>query len=367
MIDKIDAEIARGNLSTDSGRADVRVRLATEADLRAWQRFVDRTPQAGCMHHAGWYAVLRDACWVKPYFLVAEDVRSGDVAGILPLYHSKSPFTGSHLSSLEDGVLAEDRWTVAALLGHARTLRDSIGARYLQVRGGPLDHPGDKAFATVRTLINTSQRAEVLWSAIKKKTRWAIRQAERAPIRVERDTTFAGFEDFYWTYAEHMRALGTPVVGIGFFRAMRTRLGTQRLRLYAVRERQRLIGGMLCILNSAHWTDYYAIVRPTRETDFANYLLYWHVIRDASIAGTPVLDLGRSAPDSNVQLFKRKWGGKGIELAYQYYFNKSRSQNDPGLETLKRDKGFLQHLWAHLPLPLCNTLGPLIRKQLPFI
>ena len=362
------------DLSTNQTHANVRVRLAKDADLPAWQRFVDRTPQAGCMHHAGWYKVLRDSCWVKPYFLIAKDARSGELAGVLPLYHSRSPLTGSHLSSLGDGVLAEEQSTVAALLEFARSLRDSIGAKFLQLRGGPLDHPGDEAFMTIRTLINTSQPPEVLWAAIQSKTRQAIRQAEKTAIRIEDDAALAGLDDFYWTYAEHVRKFGTPVMGIGFFHAIRTHLGPHRLRLYSLKEGQRLIGGMLCILNRGRWTACYGAVRPSQETDFANYLLYWHMIRDASTCGASTLDLGRSAPESNVRLFKRKWRGKEIEVAYHRYFpcsrspsNRSRSHNDPARDSLKRHKGRLYRLWSRLPLPLCNSLGPLIRKQLPFM
>ena len=54
----------------------MRVRLASETDLSAWQEFVDASPDAGCMHHAGWYDVLRDACWVDPYFLIALNDRT---------------------------------------------------------------------------------------------------------------------------------------------------------------------------------------------------------------------------------------------------------------------------------------------------
>jgi FemAB-related protein (PEP-CTERM system-associated) len=368
------SDIPVRDLSIDDFDTNIRVRLAKETDLSAWQQFVDQMPQAGCMHHAGWYAVLRDSCWVKPYFLIAEDARSGEYTGILPLYHSTSPLTGSHLSSLGHGILAENQQTVAALLDHARSFRDSIGAKYLELRGGPLDHPGDQAFTAIRTLINTDQPPEILWRAIKKRTRQAIRQAEKAAIRIECDATLAELDDFYWTYAEHIRKFGTPVMGIGFFRAIRTQLGNHRLRLYWVKEDQRLIGGMLCILNSRCWTAVYGAVLPSQQKNFANYLLYWHVIRDASIYGAPVLDLGRSAPESNVRLFKRKWGGKEIEVAYERYFARPKIQNDRPRphddsvrDSLRRRKGLLYSLWSHLPLPLCNSLGPLIRKQLPFM
>src|SRR5262249_5027201 len=123
-----------------SGQAPIHVREATRQDLIAWQDFVDRAPDAGCLHHAGWYEVLRDAFWVTPHFLMATDA-TDQVIGILPLYYSRSPLTGAHVSSLEDGVLATAPEAAEALLQRARTLRDSLRARYLQIRGGAIDMP----------------------------------------------------------------------------------------------------------------------------------------------------------------------------------------------------------------------------------
>ena len=44
-----------------TGASRLTVRLAQESDLAAWQAFVDAAPEAGCMHHAGWLGVLREA------------------------------------------------------------------------------------------------------------------------------------------------------------------------------------------------------------------------------------------------------------------------------------------------------------------
>jgi lipid II:glycine glycyltransferase (peptidoglycan interpeptide bridge formation enzyme) len=164
-----------------------------------------------------------------------------------------------------------------------------------------------------------------------------------------------------------MRDLGSPVVGLDAFRAIRRHLGPQRLRLYLVHHGARLIGGMLCVLNGGRWTDYYAAVRPGADVEFANYLLYWHVIRDAAQCGATLLDFGRSTPDSTVHLFKRKWGGRDVAFPYQFYANPAVKMRDPGLQRIREQRGTAQRLWSHLPLALCNRLGPLLRKQLPFI
>jgi Acetyltransferase (GNAT) domain len=346
--------------------AAIHVRHATRHDLPAWQRFVDRMPDAGCLHHAGWYDVLRDAYWVTPHFLMATD-ENDEVVGILSLYHSKSLFTGPHVSSLEDGVLASRAEAVPALLGEARALRDRLQAKYLQIRGGAIDEPASITIPTVRTFMFTSQPVDQLWSAIKKKTRWGIRQAERQPIVIEPDPELRHLEAFYQVYAAHVHALGTPVMGLDAFQSLRHRLGRDRLRLYLVRYDEVLVGGMLCITNIARWTDYYAIVRPVEDVQFANYLLYWYVIRDAANCGVAHFDMGRSTPHSNVHLFKRKWGGRDVETPYYFYLTPGMRVGDVGLQALKQGRGLPQRIWSRLPLFLCNRLGPLLRKQLPFI
>jgi Acetyltransferase (GNAT) domain len=344
----------------------MRVRLASDADLAAWQEFVDGNGNAGFMHHAGWYGVLCDTCWVTPYFMMACN-QQGAIEGILPTYFSRSPLTGRHISSLEDGVLATTPEAANALLIEARLLRDKTQSRYLQIRGGMIDPPADVTQPTVHTVIETSKPVETLWAAVKKKTRWAVRQAKRQDISIELDAALARLSGFYAVYAAHMRDLGTPVFGAERFDAIVTHLGRDRLRLYTVKHGGRLVGGMLCILNGSRWTDYCAIVRPSPDTDFANYLLYWHVIRDASQNGAERLDLGRSTPNSNVHLFKRKWRGIDIEVPYQFYLRPGFHSENVGFGRQKQNQGMMQRCWSKLPLVVCNRIGPLIRKQLPFI
>jgi len=344
----------------------MRVRLISDADLPAWQAFVDGHESSGCMHHAGWYGVLRDAFWVTPYFLMAIDER-GAVQGVLPMYFSRSPLTGPHLSSLEGGVLATTEEAARLLLTEARAIRDNTGSRFLQIRGGMIDRPAEITQPAIHTLIDTSEPIEELWTNVKKKTRWAVRQAEQQALRVQEDATLDELGAFYRVYAAHMRDLGTPVFGADVFDAIAIHLGGKRLRLYLVKHDSRLIGGMLCIVNGHHWTDYYAVVRLSAETEFANYLLYWHVIRDAAQSGVQRFDLGRSTPDSNVHLFKRKWRGVDVEMPYHYYVRPGIRTENLAFSRQKQDKGILQKCWSALPSPFTNRLGPLLRKQLPFI
>jgi hypothetical protein len=342
------------------------VRVATSQDLPAWQRFVDHMPAAGCMHHAGWFNVLRDAFWVTPYYFIATD-GSGNIEGVLPTYHSTSLFTGSYLSSLEDGVLAAHTNAMRAMLREAELLRKRLRARYLQIRGGPISENAPIVVPTVRTVIQTSQPSVSIWRAMKQSGRRGVRKGDHQEIEIEHDADLSEIENFYRVYAEHMRDLGTPVIGLDAFCAIRRYLGPERLRLYLVKYRKRLIGGMLCVTNPNRWTDYYAAVRVSTDTAFANYKLYWHVVCDACSHQVPLLDLGRSTPGSNVHVFKQRWGGYDVDVPYYFYPDPTFRTTDYGLQDLKRNPNLLRRVWSKLPLPLCNRLGPLFRKQLPFV
>jgi serine/alanine adding enzyme len=344
----------------------MRVHLTSDGDLLRWQEFVDATENAGCMHHAGWYHVLRDAFWVRPCFLMATN-EQGAVEGVLPTYFSRSPLAGRHISSLEDGVLAATAEAGSALLAEARSLCERTGSRYLQIRGGIVDGQADIIQPAVHTIIATTDPIEKLWASVTQETRRAVRKAERQDLRVEYDPALTQLSAFYRAYAAHMRDLGTPVFGVEMFRAMASHLGPDRLRLYVVKHGGRLIGGMLCILNGRRWTDYFTIVRRSPETQYANYLLYWHVIRGAAQNGAERLDLGRSTPNSNVHLFKRKWRGVDIDVAYHFYLRPGVKAYNVGFARQKLDKGIAQRCWSLLPLAVTNRVGPLIRKQLPFI
>jgi hypothetical protein len=350
----------------DTSETAIVVRQLARTDMPAWQRFVDAIPQAGPLHHVGWYDVLCDAYGVTPYFLMAT-AEGGEIDGILPLYHSTSMFTGSHLSSLEGGVLARNMAAAARLIGQARSLCEQIGARYVQFRGGMTDDAAAVVVPTVHTIVVTDQPADIIWQRMKQSGRRGVRKGEREDVTVARDIDLGHLEEFYWLYAAHMRGLGTPVMGIEAFRAMRRHLGAERLRLYIVRLQQQVVGGMLCLVNASQWTSYFAATQTPEAAEFANYSLYWHVVRDAAALGVSRFDLGRSTPGSTVHIFKQRWGGADVEVPYSFYPRPGIVLGDVGLYQRAPGKGLRQQVWSRLPPSVCNRLGPLLRKQLPFI
>jgi hypothetical protein len=336
------------------------VTIAAEQDLERWQQSaLERQPQ-NPMLDAGWYRVLADAFSVERLFLVCRN-SAGQVAGLAPLYCSRSPFTGTHITNLEDGWYAEDSMASHALLDAARSLCKERNARYLLLRHAEaIAGAADRVVPTVRRIIDTSKPAAAILSDVKKKSRWAIRQAASKGFVIKEDPGLECMEIFYTLYARHMRDLGTPVMSMRYMLALKRHFGAARLKLFFVCRDGREIGGMLCISAMNTWLNMYAVTRKDFMAEYPNYLLYWRAIERAAGAGIARFDLGRSRPASNTFLFKAKWPGIDHEVPHCYFGGAGK------LNRIHEQESLMQRIWKHVPLPVANWAGPKIRNQLPF-
>jgi len=337
------------------------VTIAAEQDLERWQQFaLERQPQ-NPMLDAGWYKVLADAFSVERLFLVCRNT-AGQVVGLAPLYCSRSPFTGTHITNLEDGWYAEDEKASHALLNAARSLGKERNARYVLLRHAEaIAGAADRVVPTVRRIIDTSKPAAAILTEVKKKNRWAIRQAANKGFVVEQDLALERMEVFYALYARHMRDLGTPVMSMRYMLALKRQFGAARLKLFFVCRDGREIGGMLCISAMNTWLNMYAVVRKDLMAEYPNYLLYWRAIECAADGGIARFDLGRSRPASNTYVFKAKWPGADHDAPHCYF-----GAPTGRLDRIHERESLMQRIWKHVPLLVANWAGPKIRDQLPF-
>jgi CelD/BcsL family acetyltransferase involved in cellulose biosynthesis len=339
------------------------VTVAAERDLEEWQAFACAHAPDNGMLDGAWYRVLADAFSVERLFLMCR-AADGRLVGLAPLYVSRSPFTGHHLTNLEDGWHAEDDGASQALLRAAMAFGNARGVRYLLLRNAAsLAASADRIAPTVRRIIHTSRPAAAILGEVKKKNRWSIRQAAAKGFVVEEDPTLQRIDVFYELYARHMRDLGTPVMSAKYFHSLKKNFGAPRLRLFFVCRDGREIGGMLCLVSTNSWLNMYAIVRKEFTPQYPNYLLYWHAIECAANSGVAHFDLGRSLPASNTYFFKSKWPGTDREVLHCYFGTPTVPAR---LDRIREQNSLLQRTWKHVPLPLTNWLGPKLRDQLPF-
>ena len=97
---------------------------------------------------------------------------------------------------------------------------------------------------------------------------------------------------------------------------------------------------------------------PTHAYD----LLYWSLMRRASARGITRFDFGRSKVGTGAYDYKRFWGFEPVPLRYQYRLIRGRTV--PDLNPLNPKYRMMVACWRRLPLPVANTVGPWIARQL---
>ena len=74
--------------------------------------------------------------------------------------------------------------------------------------------------------------------------------------------------------------------------------------------------------------------------------------------GVRTFDFGRSMKGSGAFSFKKNFGFEPVPLDYQYYLVKA--QNTPNMDPDTPQNKILTTLWKKMPLPLANTIGPVL-------
>ena len=323
----------------------------------AWDEFVNCHEGFWLHHLSCWYDILRSFA-VSPIYLIA--TREKRITGVVPAYLTRSMFVKTGIYTLFGGVLAEDEPSEAALFDELDDVRSSLRAKYLQIRG---NNSQNAKFRTkdVRSLdtLTLSEDPSVTWTVLNKKTRWAVRQAERRGMHAVWSVANDRLMNEFWNvYAGRMRILGTPVMTRKYF----TKLSSvfhDKVQSVALYHHSTYVGGMLCIVHKDTVYNLYASVNPEAQKEYGNYLLYWQAIRTAGARQYVKFDLGPSVSGSGAQKFKRKW--RGLE-SFRYSLDTEFRTG----ETVSDRSVYLGRIWSHMPLSVCNKIGPLMRRSIPF-
>ena len=94
-----------------------------------------------------------------------------------------------------------------------------------------------------------------------------------------------------------------------------------------------------------------------------NMLLYWHMLREVIAGGGRVFDFGRSTPGEGTFHFKKQWKAEPVPLHWEYALITRDAPPDqsPGSGRF----AMAIELWKKLPVPVANTIGPLIIGNIP--
>lgn len=337
------------------------IKTLESGETGRWDAFVEKHPEATFFHRAGWKEVLEKAFGHRTHFLYAEE--SGDIRGILPLAQVKSLFFGNTLAStpfcVYGGVVADDGEAQQLLLNRACELAEELGVDALELRNRQAvdaSWPTKALYVTFRKAISSEPDENL--KAIPRKQRAMVRKGIKAGLASEEDD---GWQRLYRIYSESVRNLGTPVFSGKYLRLLREVFGDD-CRVLMIQHEGQDIAGVMSFYFRGEVLPYYGGSLPVARRLKGNDFMYWELMRRSGEEGITLFDFGRSKQGTGSYSFKKNWGFEPEPLHYQYYLVKADAV--PEVNPMNPKYQLFIKAWKKLPLPVANTLGPVLAKSL---
>jgi FemAB-related protein (PEP-CTERM system-associated) len=336
-------------------------------DFAAWDEYVMNHPRGLAYHQVAWRIAVNNAYkFTGPYLLA---FKGGRIHGVLPLIFFKRPFGGGEMISLPycdaGGVLADDERVEKELIGHALDLTRAKKVRKLEVR---FSHPINSHYASsnakVRMLLDIPGNSQELFKNLKAKVRNQVRKGQREGL----STKLGGLElldDFYSVFTENMRDLGSPVHSRRWIREIVSAYG-ERAKIGVVYTNEHIpaAAGVMLFHKRIVNVPWASSLRRLNKLN-ANMLLYWTFLAHSADSGYTRFDFGRSSPSEGTYQFKKQWGGTPEPLTWHHYSSfhgELPVASTTGHRVSPLMRSLAGSLWKMLPLPLANTLGPMVRR-----
>ena len=339
-----------------------------EAPGADWDPFVMGLPDASIYHLSGWTEIAREVFGHRTLFVEARDP-SGALVGVLPVIRQKSWLLGNFATSLAffnyGGPLAADPVVAQQMMIRAAKESETLGCRYLEFRDvqprlGEWARRTDKV--TLR--LDLPDTVEALSKRLGSKLRSQVKRAEREAMQC-RIGSGALLDDFYTVFAENMRDLGTPVYPRRFFEAILKRFD-EYCRLVIIDSQGEPWAAAFLVFWRGRAVVPWASCRAKAKPLGANMKLYWELLSQAIGRGCDSFDFGRSTVDSGTYRFKQQWGAQPVPLYWYRWVRHASGPESSSSEEKGKPIQLATAIWQRLPLPIANTLGPLVSGVLPW-
>jgi len=334
-------------------------------DDAAWDAYVAAHPDATPFHTRAWCEAITRATGHK-HHLIAQRDAAGQIVGILPLHHVRSPLFGQALVAsgfaVGGGLLADNADIAAVLADAAIDLAGSLGVPSIELRGGPLPdgwHVEADVYAGFARDLARDEEAELL--AIPRKQRAEVRKALGSDLKVTVGADEAHRADHYRVYATSVRNLGTPVFPKSLFSHVIDAFGPNA-DILNVRNDREVVASVLSLYWRGTVMPYWGGGLASARSLRANEMMYFALMNHARSRGCTRFDFGRSKLGTGPYSYKKNWGFEPEALTYARWLAEGETPRDTNPTSAKYR---LQvDLWKKLPLWAANRIGPLIARGL---
>jgi FemAB-related protein (PEP-CTERM system-associated) len=330
-----------------------------------WDDYVLTSLHGTFFHTLGWKRVMETTFGYTPHYLVK--MVNGEVKGCLPLFHIRIwPFKNALISvpfGVAGGVCADDTAVGSALVDEACRLTTEIKADYMELRHTlptqiPLQEQ-DLYYTFEREILDDPEKN---MAAIPRKQRRMIREGIKAGLTSTVGCSEEDLEGLYRIYSHSVRNLGTPVFPLKYFKRLVAEFPQSTVILSVWYEGIR-VAAVMAFLHKSRIMPYYGGGLREYQQYAINDFMYWELMRYGCERGFTIFDFGRSKRGTGAFDFKRHWGFEPRPLPYQYFL--PRGGMIPNVNPLNPRFQFFIKLWRNLPLPVAESLGPLLIKFFP--
>ena len=339
--------------------------IEVESEGTTWDQFVASTPEATFYHQFAWKDIITDSFGHNCHYLVAIDAK-GVWQGLLPLVHMRSRLFGNFLVSVPfvnyGGLLARNKEAKSHLLAEAERLRDSIDARYVELRHTEncvADMPARQH--KVAMVLGLTDSIELQWQVFNAKVRNQVRKAEKSNLQPV-SGHLELLDEFYQVFAHNMRDLGTPVYAKKFFYNVLKAFPESTTIVGVNYENRFIAAGLLAWHNNKMEIPWASSIRGFNAL-CPNNMLYWEALKLAIQKNLAQFDFGRSTPNEGAYKFKKQWGAKPVPLYWHYLM--SQGTEIPKLDPSNPKYAAAIRIWQRLPVSITKVIGPPIVRNIP--
>jgi len=337
------------------------IKILEPTAFQRWDDYVNASENGTFFHLSAWQTVIRQAFGHPTYYLYHE--QEGNITGILPLVHIKSPLFGNSLISnafcVYGGIVAQNQESFQALANKATDLANELGVDYLEMRNRVQQHsnwPHKELYVTFRKSLDPDHDKNM--SAIPRKQRAMVRAGIKAGLVSVVDESI---ERFYRAYSESVRNLGTPVFPKPYFQILKELFG-DACDIITIEHEGKAVASVMNFYYKGEVLPYYGGGTEQARDIKANDFMYWEVMRRAVERGCTVFDYGRSKVGTGSYRFKKHWGFEPEPLYYEVDLVKAKKI--PEINPLNPKYQLFIAAWKRLPLPISQIIGPMLAKDL---
>lgn len=342
-------------------------RLVECSDSSAWNNYVLSSSGATVFHRFEWAQILSQIYSYPIYSIILES--DGEIGGILPLVRVKSKFFGDRLVSMPfsdyGGIVADSEENADIIWKEAEALTRKLGVDYIEVRMPcrSLEECHQTYISGHSYLVDLGDTEEEIWGRLEKRTRNGIRSAQRRGMKAIAVTNESELREYYALHQITMRRHGSPCHPYRFFEelwSVFSSLGV--IRILLGRMEGKTIAGAIFLSNNGRIHYWSSVSLDEAHRMNAGNLILWEAMIEGKRSGCHSIDMGRTRPGTGVDLFKRGWGGKSIELNHLYYSPDHSNIHPPDPSRFRYR--VMSLVWKKVPVLFTQIVGPRVMADI---